>query len=163
MSKTVLINALLLCLSIGLAVGGQLSMKAGMNKVGEVKAADLSQPFELVGRVVRSVWAVMGVLLYAISAIFWLIVLSRVNLSVAYPMVAAGYVVVVLYSWLVFKESVRWFSWIGLFLIVAGVVITAQGLKEDKGPETGLSLPAVESGAENVQGDISSSSTEHPG
>jgi len=129
MSKTVVVNAILLILSIGLAVCGQLSMKAGMTKVGEITAADFSEPFELIGRVARSAWAVIGIILYAISAVFWLIVLSRVNLSVAYPLVAAGYVVVVFYSWLVFKESVRWFSWIGLALIVIGVIIAAQGLK----------------------------------
>lgn len=145
MSKTVAINAVLLVLSIGLAVCGQLSMKAGMNKVGAIEAEDIKQPFELIGRVVKSFWAVAGVALYAISAIFWLVALSRVPLSVAYPMVAAGYIVVVFYSWLVFKEQVRWFSWLGLALIVVGVVITGQGLKEDKNAdeEALRSPPAV--------------------
>jgi multidrug transporter EmrE-like cation transporter len=137
MSKTV-VNVLLLILSIGLAVAGQLSMKAGMNKVGEIKSQDLKHPVDLIGRVVKSAWAVIGLLLYAISAVFWLVVLSRVNLSVAYPIVAAGYVVVVFYSWLVFKEPVRWFSWVGLALIVIGVIITAQGLKSDGSNESNI-------------------------
>ena len=152
MSKTSAINALLIVLSIGLAVCGQLSMKAGMNKVGEIKAADFSEPFELIGRVLRSAWAVIGVVLYAISAVFWLIVLSRVDLSVAYPLVAAGYVVVVFYSWLVFNESVRWFSWIGLGLIVIGVIITAQGLQsDDNGAETNIKPAAVQVAGETAR------------
>lgn len=129
MSKT-FVNVVLLILSIGLAVAGQLAMKSGMNKVGEIKSEDLAHPGDLIARVLKSFWAVIGVVFYAVSAVFWLIVLSRVNLSVAYPMVAVGYVVVVFYSWLVFKEPVKWISWIGLVLIVAGVVVTAQGLKE---------------------------------
>ncbi len=145
MSKTTMVNAILLILSIGLAVCGQLSMKAGMNKVGEITASDFSQPFELVGRVAKSAWAVTGIILYAVSAIFWLIVLSRIDLSVAYPLVAAGYVFVVFYSWLVFKESVRWFSWIGLGMIVIGVIITAQGLKSaDNGDKDSLKPAAVQ-------------------
>ncbi|MBU4301675.1 MAG: EamA family transporter [Actinobacteria bacterium] len=151
MSKTVAVNAVLLVLSIGLAVCGQLSMKAGMNKVGEITAADFSEPFELIGRVARSPWAVTGIILYAVSAVFWLIVLSRVNLSVAYPLVAAGYVVVVLYSWLVFKESVRWFSWIGLGLIVIGVIIAAQGLKSgENGDKDSLKPSTVQVAGETA-------------
>lgn len=136
MSKTV-INVTLLVISIGLAVAGQLAMKAGMKKVGEIKKGDFKHPGDLIVRVLKSFWAVMGVVLYAVSALFWLVVLSRVNLSVAYPMVAAGYVVVVFYSWLVFKEPVKWFSWIGLVLIVAGVILTAQGLRSKTSEDTG--------------------------
>jgi multidrug transporter EmrE-like cation transporter len=153
MSKTV-INVLLLITSIGLAVAGQIAMKAGMNKVGEIKSSDLKHPGELIGRVVKSAWAVIGVLLYAISAVFWLVVLSRVNLSVAYPIVAVGYVVVVFYSWLVFKEPVKWFSWVGLALIVIGVVITAQGLKS-KTPSESNSLKAPAAQVAAAPGDLS--------
>ncbi|GEM_PF-249280 len=134
MSKGTLINVLLLVVSIGLAVAGQLVMKSGMRSVvakgGDLELKDITNPVSLVVRIAKDgPLAILGIVLYAISAVFWLIVLSRVDLSVAYPMVAVGYVVVVFYSWLVFKENVRWFSWIGLALIVIGVIITAQGLK----------------------------------
>lgn len=142
MSKTV-INVILLVISIGLAVSGQLAMKAGMDKVGEIKKEDFKHLGNLIMRVLKSYWAVTGILLYAISALFWLVVLSRVPLSVAYPIVAAGYVVVVIYSKLVFKEDVRFIAWIGLALIVAGVIITAQGMKsKDTLPRTEVK-PAV--------------------
>lgn len=134
MSKGTLINVLLLVVSIGLAVAGQLVMKSGMRSVvakgGDLQLKDIAHPVSLFLRIARDgSLAILGIVLYAISAVFWLIVLSRVDLSVAYPMVAVGYVFVVFYSWLVFKENVRWFSWIGLALIVIGVIITAQGLK----------------------------------
>ncbi len=134
MSKGTLINVLLLVVSIGLAVAGQLVMKSGMRSVvaksGDLQLKDIAHPVSMVLRIARDgPLAIVGIILYAISAVFWLIVLSRVDLSVAYPLVAVGYVIVVLYSWLVFKEDVRWFSWIGLLLIVIGVIITAQGLK----------------------------------
>jgi len=142
MSKTV-INVILLVISIGLAVSGQLAMKAGMNKVGEIKKEDFKHLGNLIMRVLKSHWAVAGILLYAISSLFWLVVLSRVPLSVAYPIVAVGYVVVVIYSKLVFKEDVRFIAWIGLALIVVGVIITAQGMKsKDALPKTEVK-PAV--------------------
>lgn len=142
MSKTI-VNVVLLVISIGLAVVGQLAMKAGMNNVTHdgadpLKPEDLKHPVSLVGRMLREgPWAIGGILLYAISALFWLIVLSRVPLSVAYPIVAVGYVVVVLYSRFVFNEQVRWIAWVGLALIVVGVAITAQGLKSRTGGEDG--------------------------
>jgi drug/metabolite transporter (DMT)-like permease len=127
------ITVVLLVISIGLAVAGQLAMKAGMNDVvsvhGDLKMENFKHPVTLVKWLFKDgPWAVGGILLYAISALFWLVVLSRTSLSVAYPMVAAGYVVVVLYSKFVFNENVKWISWVGLAFIVIGVIITAQGL-----------------------------------
>lgn len=148
MSRTI-VNVVLLILSIGLAVCGQLCMKAGMNRVGEITSEKIKQPFVLIKDIVKSVWAVVGVLLYAVSAIFWLIVLSRVDLSVAYPMVAAGYVFVVFYSWIFFGERVKWFTWVGLFLIVVGVIVTGFGLQEKEvKTEELLNRPAVKVVAE---------------
>ncbi len=136
MSKTV-VNVVLLVISIGLAIGGQLAMKAGMNNVthnGEnpLQVSDIKHPFSLLKRLYKEgPWAIVGIILYAISAVFWLVVLSRVPLSVAYPIVAVGYVVVVLYSKFVFNEQVKWIAWVGLAFIVVGVAITAQGLRSN--------------------------------
>ncbi|PKQ28064.1 MAG: hypothetical protein CVT63_04690 [Candidatus Anoxymicrobium japonicum] len=134
MSKTV-INVLLLAISIGLAVGGQLTMKAGMNSVthdgkAPLEFKDFGHPATLIKRVAKEgPWAILGIVLYAVSALFWLVVLSRVALSVAYPIVAVGYVMVVIYSKFVFNENVKAIAWVGLVFIVIGVAITSQGLK----------------------------------
>jgi drug/metabolite transporter (DMT)-like permease len=147
MSKTV-VNVVLLVISIGLAIAGQLAMKAGMNDVkkvhGDLTMQDFAHPVTLVKWLFKDgPWAVGGIVLYAISALFWMVVLSRVALSVAYPMVAVGYVVVVLYSRFVFNEQVKWIAWVGLAFIVIGVAITAQGLRSntEKNGKT-LQMPA---------------------
>jgi drug/metabolite transporter (DMT)-like permease len=138
------ITVALLIVSIGLAVAGQIAMKAGMNDVTKMnpktgiaaqplQMSDFKHPGTLIKRVFKDgPWAVAGILLYAISALFWFVVLSRTSLSVAYPMVAAGYVVVVLYSKFVFQENVKAIAWVGLAFIVVGVIITAQGLPAKK-------------------------------
>jgi multidrug transporter EmrE-like cation transporter len=147
MSKTV-VNVVLLVISIGLAIAGQLAMKAGMNEVtnngdNPLQVSDLKHPVTLLKRMFKEgPWAIAGILLYAISALFWLVVLSRVPLSVAYPVVAIGYVVVVLYSKFVFDEPVKWIAWVGLAFIVIGVAITAQGLKSNENTgENGFQKP----------------------
>jgi len=144
-----LITVVLLVVSIGLAVAGQIAMKAGMNDVTKMdpktgvaeqplQMSDFKHPGTLIKRVFKDgPWAVAGIVLYAISALFWFVVLSRTSLSVAYPMVAAGYVVIVLYSKFVFAEPVKAIAWVGLAFIVVGVIITAQGLpsKEKVSPK----------------------------
>jgi hypothetical protein len=64
-------------------------------------------------------------------------------------MVAAGYVIVVLYSKFVFNENVKTVAWVGLALIVIGVAITAQGLPR-KDAET-KAPTAVVQGAQGVR------------
>lgn len=141
MSKT-MVNVIMLFISIGLAVGGQLTMKVGMNRVGEITAERLENPVELIGDVIKSVWAIVGIFLYAVSSVFWLVVLSRVPISVAYPIVAIGYVFVVFFSRFVFHEEVKLIAWIGLVLIVLGVSLTALGLESDTdGDDTSLKAP----------------------
>jgi drug/metabolite transporter (DMT)-like permease len=156
-----LITVVLLVVSIGLAVAGQIAMKAGMNDVTKVdpkthvaaqplKMNDFKHPITLIKRVFKDgPWAVGGIILYAISALFWFVVLSRTSLSVAYPMVAAGYVVVVLYSKYVFIEPVKMIAWVGLAFIVVGVIITAQGLPA-KQPEVKPKAAVVQTAHQNV-------------
>jgi drug/metabolite transporter (DMT)-like permease len=144
------VTVILLVVSIGLAVAGQIAMKAGMNDVTKMnpKTGIAAEPLQMsdfkhLGTLLKRVfsdgkWAVAGIILYAISALFWFVVLSRTSLSVAYPMVAAGYIVVVLYSKFVFDEPVKAIAWVGLAFIVIGVVITAQGLPSKKNTVTEL-------------------------
>jgi len=65
----------------------------------------------------------LGFILYGVSSLLWLMVLSKRDLSYAYPMIAAGYVLVVFLSWVFFKEEIPLLRIAGLVLICAGVVI----------------------------------------
>lgn len=63
-----------------------------------------------------------GLVAYAMSAICWLSVLSKVDLSFAYPLISLGYVVILLMGWLCFGEEVTWLRWFGVILISMGIV-----------------------------------------
>lgn len=67
-----------------------------------------------------------GVLLYAASALLWILAVSKVDLSYAYPLVASGYVLVFLFSYFIFHEPIPPMRWMGLLLIVAGVILVAR-------------------------------------
>jgi len=55
-----------------------------------------------------------------------MIVLSKVELSIAYPMLSMGYVFVLLASWILFSEPVTMIRWLGVMVIMAGVTLISR-------------------------------------
>ena len=64
--------------------------------------------------------------LYALGAIFWLFVLSRFDLSYAYPFGALSYVLITAASWLIFKEDIPALRLVGIGCIMVGILILAR-------------------------------------
>ena len=118
-------NFLLILFPITLAVSAQLSLKQGMLKVGFIGLNINTLPMLLL-KALLSPFVLLGLSLFFISALSWLVVLSRVELSWAYPMVAMGYVVTVFLSWLLFKENVTLIRIIGCLIIALGVILISR-------------------------------------
>lgn len=118
-------NALLLAVTVLLNVAGQVLIKQGMTVAGAVEgqASAVVQTF-VRGFTTPWIWA--GLVAYGLSALLWMAVLSRVELSIAYPALSMGYVLVVLISWLVLKEPVNALRWIGVLVICVGVYLVAR-------------------------------------
>lgn len=66
----------------------------------------------------------LALALYGVSTILWIVVLSRVPLTQAYPWMASAMVVVPILGWLFFNERVGPTFWIGIVLIAVGLVLT---------------------------------------
>lgn len=119
-----IVVALFLMIAIGLGAFGQISLKYGMSKVS------LGGPgLGLVRQVITAIftpYVLLGFAFYAISSCFWLVVISRWNLSFAYPMIAIGYVAVVFLSRLIFKEFVTPLQWVGIILMCSGLAIVSR-------------------------------------
>ncbi len=94
-----------------------------MQVIGPFPVAELAGRFF---QIIFSPWVFTGLSLAFISALFWLTVLARVDLSFAYPMVSLGYVLVVLLSFLIFKENVTLIRWIGVLVICLGVYLVSR-------------------------------------
>lgn len=117
-SEATMVNPLVLILgAVVLGVLGQFLMKNGMNQVG---AIDRFGPAALV-HMFSNPFVILGFVSYGVSSISYLVALSRLDLSVAYPMVGIGYVLVMLVSWLFLREPVSPLRWLGALLIFAGV------------------------------------------
>jgi drug/metabolite transporter (DMT)-like permease len=118
------IGGLLLVLSsVGLVIAGQLVLRWAMTLVGAVDATRLAKPVRLLGDVMGRWQTWLGLALYGLSGALWIVALSRVPLSVAYPFLGLGYVGVVgLASWIL-KERVTPAQWLAVLVIVAGVLV----------------------------------------
>lgn len=66
-------------------------------------------------------WLWLAMALYAISTLIWISVLQTVPLSIAYPFVALGFVVIPLASYLLFKEPLNWQYGVGIVLILVAL------------------------------------------
>src|SRR5918996_5811544 len=101
-----LISVALLVLSVGFATAGQLTLKAAMNEVGRIGTAQVTEAGQTVLRAAKEPKLWLGLALFGISSMFWLVVLSRVDLSLAYPMVGLSYVVIVMFAAFLLHENV---------------------------------------------------------
>ena len=72
-------------------------------------------------------WQILlGLACYAVSVVVWILALTRVQVSVAYPMLSLGYVVTALAAWWLFGEALTVQKLLGIAVIIAGVVIMAR-------------------------------------
>ncbi len=105
--------------AIILNVCGHLFLKAGMNKIGAISVDQLLVSFT---KIFSTPFVILGLVSYVSSVAMYMVVLSRVDVSYAYPlMMGLGYVLIVLFSWQIFAEPFSTFKWVGIVLILVGV------------------------------------------
>lgn len=111
---------LLLLLTVTTAASGQFLLKMGALKLGRVTTENV---FNHLLSIVRIPQLMIGLALYGFSAMLFILLLTRVPLSVLGPSVAFGYVISVMLGYWVFKEPVPVERLVGLSLIVCGVIL----------------------------------------
>lgn len=106
-----------------LNAGAQLLLKAGASQVGPI---DMTSFGIVTIRALAVSWPVSaGIACYAISVVLWLVALSRVDVSLAYPMVSIGYVVNAVAAWILFGEALTPLRVAGIGVIIVGVSLLA--------------------------------------
>lgn len=112
----------------------QLMLKYGMNTLGPVSfiAETLIQR---IFQIVFNPWIFAGLLTFVISMASHLYVLSKVDLSFAYPFLSLAYVAVALFAWLLFKEELGAYKIAGIAFICIGTFLIAQSGKPSQSHE----------------------------
>lgn len=117
-------NLLLILLTVFINTSGQLVLKTGMNKVGHI-----SIRHNLLGGLwsaVTTPHVILGFTFYVVSAALWLVILSKVQLSWAFPMLSMSYVLVVVLSHFFLHETISLQKMMGTLVIVLGVFLVSR-------------------------------------
>jgi drug/metabolite transporter (DMT)-like permease len=117
----------LILLSVTLAAVAQLTLKHGMNAVNDdLTPARFGVDARSLGALLRTPAIYTGLLLFGLSALVWLVVLSRASLSFAYPFAALTYVLILLFDLFILDETVPPLRWAGVAFIVAGIFLVSR-------------------------------------
>lgn len=108
-----------------LNAAAQLLLKAGTNAVGAFAfSAENVAPVGL--KLATEPHILGGLACYVVSVVIWIMALSRVEVSIAYPMLSVGYVVNAIAAWYLFGEAVSVMRLTGIGIIILGVYIVAR-------------------------------------
>jgi multidrug transporter EmrE-like cation transporter len=108
-----------------LNAAAQLLLKAGTNALG-VLTLDADTWFPTVMRMATQSHFILGTGCYVLSLFVWILGLSRVPVSVAYPLLSVGYIVNAVAAHYLFGETVTLARWLGIGFIVVGVWLVAR-------------------------------------
>jgi len=120
-----LLSFSLILTGVLLNAAAQLLLKAGVNKVGTIHF-EWDHLFSSGSRLAFDYHILGGLFLYVISVVVWILALSRVPVSIAYPMLSIGYIVnaIAAYWWL--GEDLSMVRMIGIGVIIVGVYMVAR-------------------------------------
>jgi drug/metabolite transporter (DMT)-like permease len=105
-----------LWLSIVLGSLAQIFLKKGVTRNARSSGGVLA--------LLRSGWVWLWALCFLIATALWLVALSRIQLSYAFPLLSSGYVIVAVLSTVFLKEKISWMRWLAILVISLGVAVT---------------------------------------
>lgn len=114
----ILVNVLLTSLA-------QVILKAGMSADSVQASLTQGARWSTAWTVGTHPWVVVGLAMYFASAVIWLLVLARVEVSLAYPFVGLGFVITMLLGWWIHGDSLTGMRIAGTVLIAMGVAVLA--------------------------------------
>jgi undecaprenyl phosphate-alpha-L-ara4N flippase subunit ArnE len=110
---------LLMTLVSGMLAGGQFMLKTGFNKIGGFSMSNILQVF-------TNAWVLGGIAMIGSQMLLWFWILSRYDLTKAYPLISMSYIFAMVLAVLLLKEQPGAIRIIGTLLIVAGVALVAR-------------------------------------
>ena len=104
---------------------GQLLLKRGMLGMGPLNLGE-GNVVSLVWSIFTNPWVIAGLALYVGGTLFWLIALSRADLSFVYPFATLTMALIILGSRFIFGEAISSLRLIGIVTIAIGVLVVAR-------------------------------------
>jgi multidrug transporter EmrE-like cation transporter len=115
----------LILFGVLLNAAAQLLLKSGMSQIGHFDFS-LTNVLPIGLKIAGNLPILGGLCMYVMSVGVWLLVLSRVQVSFAYPMVSIGYIVTAIAAYYLFGEPLTPLRMLGIMIIISGVYLVAQ-------------------------------------
>ena len=115
----------MIIISILLSSTAQLLLKYGASSPSIQKAIYSHSILNLFYAMISTPQIILGLICFGVSLILWIVILSRTDVSYAYPFVALGICLTILAGWFFFNESLSMLRIIGVVIVVAGVITVA--------------------------------------
>lgn len=120
-----LISFSLILTGVMLNAVAQLALKASVREMGAI-GLNVSSFLQSFLRLSWEPFLWLGLICYGVSVIVWILALSRVDVSIAYPMLSLGYVVNAIAAWQLFGEVMNPGRIVGIGIILIGVYVLAR-------------------------------------
>ncbi|MCM1320656.1 MAG: SMR family transporter [Bacteroides sp.] len=117
-------NIFLILSSVLLNCSAQLLIRKGMMNIGDVTSA--ANLLRSIPAMISNAFLWAAIACYAFSLLLWMAVLSKVEVSYAYPFNAAGYVITCLAGFFLFSENINPLRIAGTAVVFAGVILIAR-------------------------------------
>lgn len=116
---------LLIIFSVTLSAIAQISLKSGMSSPAIQEALVLKERLNLAWLVLTNAHVIAGTVLYMIGFGLWLLVLAKLDVSIAYPFVGIGFILTMIFGFLFLNEPVGLTRVLGTILVAGGVVLVS--------------------------------------
>lgn len=116
------INFLLVLFGVLLNAAAQLCIKQGMNLIGNIQL-DAGAILAMIPRAAINPYILAGLACYVVSVLVWMVVLSKVEVSLAYPFLSIGYIVTAIVGYFFMGETLGLYKVLGILTICAGIGI----------------------------------------
>lgn len=117
-------NIILILVSVLLNCSAQLLMRKGMLVNGEIEG--MGNLLTAIPHMITNLYLWGAMVCYAISIVVWMVVLSKVEVSYAYPFLSIGYVLSAVAGYLWFAEHISPVRIVGIVVICIGVVLISR-------------------------------------
>lgn len=113
--------------TIFFTVYGQIVLKWRINGVGSLPE-HINDKIIFLIKLLFDPWIFSGFFAAFIASFFWMATMTKFDISYAYPFMSSAFVLVFIFSVILFQEPVTWSKIIGLVLIVTGIIVTSRSI-----------------------------------
>lgn len=115
---------------VSFTVYGQLVLKWRMNMQPPLPPELLDKFWYLIKLIMFDPFVLSGFVSAFLASLFWMAAMTKFQLSFAYPFMSSAFVIVLVFSVLLFDETINLYKILGTGLVVLGIVVLSQGYTE---------------------------------